>query len=121
MQTIDLLTMGANGAWVMIRNGGRSWTYSGNSPRSLVEAFDREWKAGRAITDVVPGQIRFAMQPARYTPREYAVEADWSSASYFLAAGAVGPAPVTVAGLREGTMLRVRPATPATPSTPRSP
>jgi 3-phosphoshikimate 1-carboxyvinyltransferase len=58
----------------------------------------------RAITDVVPGQIRFAMQPARYVPREYAVEADWSSASYFLAAGAVGPAPVTVAGLRQDSL-----------------
>ncbi|MHC1791572.1 3-phosphoshikimate 1-carboxyvinyltransferase [Solidesulfovibrio sp.] len=54
----------------------------------------------RTLTDVVPGQIRFVMQPARYMPRTYAVEADWSSASYFLAAGAIGAAPVTVAGLR---------------------
>jgi len=56
-----------------------------------------DWKK---LTDVVPGQTRFAMTPAAYQPCDYAVEADWSSASYFLAAGAVGEAPVTVAGLR---------------------
>ncbi len=56
-ETIDLLTMRADGVWVMIRNGGKAWTYSTGTPPSLVEELEREWKAGRAITDValVPG------------------------------------------------------------------
>lgn len=58
----------------------------------------------RTLTDVVPGRIRFVIEPARYMPRTYAVEADWSSASYFLAAGAVGPAPVTITGLRQDSL-----------------
>jgi len=58
----------------------------------------------RALADVTPGRVRFVMQPASYQPREYAVEADWSSASYFLAAGAVGEKPVTVAGLRPDSL-----------------
>jgi 3-phosphoshikimate 1-carboxyvinyltransferase len=64
------------------------------------------WKKAdwRALTDVVPGRIRFVMQPAPYTPREHVVEGDWSSASYFLAAGAVGREPVTVTGLRPDSL-----------------
>ena len=62
---------------------------------------DTDW---RTLTDVVPGRIRFAMRPARYVPRTCAVEADWSSASYFLAAGAIGPSPVTVTGLRADSL-----------------
>ena len=58
----------------------------------------------RTLADVVPGKVRFAMRPAPYTPRDYAVEGDWSSASYFLAAGAVGQKPVTVTGLRSDSL-----------------
>uniref|UniRef100_I2PWI6 3-phosphoshikimate 1-carboxyvinyltransferase n=1 Tax=Desulfovibrio sp. U5L TaxID=596152 RepID=I2PWI6_9BACT len=58
----------------------------------------------RMLTDVTPGQVRFAMRPAGYVPRDYAVEGDWSSASYFLAAGAIGQAPVTVTGLRADSL-----------------
>ncbi|EPR36310.1 3-phosphoshikimate 1-carboxyvinyltransferase [Desulfovibrio sp. X2] len=53
----------------------------------------------REIEEARPGELRLAVQPASYWPREYSVEGDWSSASYFLAAGAIGPA-VAVAGLR---------------------
>ncbi|MEA4855880.1 3-phosphoshikimate 1-carboxyvinyltransferase [Solidesulfovibrio sp.] len=72
-----------------------------------VETFDgAAWKKAdwRALTDVVPGATRFVMRPAAYIPREHAVEGDWSSASYFLAAGAVGRAPVTVTGLRPDSL-----------------
>ncbi|EFL50559.1 3-phosphoshikimate 1-carboxyvinyltransferase [Solidesulfovibrio fructosivorans JJ]] len=66
------------------------------------DAWERvDW---RTLTDVIPGQVRFAMRPALYKPRDYAVEGDWSSASYFLAAGAVGKAPVTVTGLRPDSL-----------------
>ncbi|WP_300163915.1 3-phosphoshikimate 1-carboxyvinyltransferase [Solidesulfovibrio sp.] len=60
-----------------------------------------DWKT---LADVVPGRTRFVMRPAPYVPRELAVEGDWSSASYFLAAGAVGREPVTVAGLRPDSL-----------------
>jgi 3-phosphoshikimate 1-carboxyvinyltransferase len=72
-----------------------------------VETHDGEtWKKAdwRKIADVVPGRTRFVMQPAAYLPREHAVEGDWSSASYFLAAGAVGRAPMTVTGLRPDSL-----------------
>lgn len=67
---------------------------------------DGAWKTAdwRALTNVVPGQVRFVMRPAPYLPREYVVEGDWSSASYFLAAGAVGREPVTVTGLRADSL-----------------
>lgn len=50
--------------------------------------------------EITPGKLRFRVQPAAYTARRYTVEGDWSNASYFLGAGAVGPNPVEVAGLR---------------------
>jgi 3-phosphoshikimate 1-carboxyvinyltransferase len=40
------------------------------------------------------------MHPAAYRAGDFQVEGDWSGASYFLAAGAVGHAPVRVEGLR---------------------
>jgi 3-phosphoshikimate 1-carboxyvinyltransferase len=43
--------------------------------------------------------ILFAVPAGRYRAAEYNVEGDWSGASYFLAAGAVGSRAVRVAGL----------------------
>jgi 3-phosphoshikimate 1-carboxyvinyltransferase len=43
--------------------------------------------------------ILFIVPAGRYRAAEYSVEGDWSGASYFLAAGAIGPRPVRVAGL----------------------
>ncbi len=54
------------------------------------------WRAVRAAE---PGRVRFMVQPSAYKARDYAVEGDWSSASYFLAAGAVSR-PVAMTGLR---------------------
>ena len=53
----------------------------------------------RRITQAVPGATRFFVQAAPYQPRTAQVEGDYSSASYFLAAGAMGPRAVTVRGL----------------------
>lgn len=46
-----------------------------------------------------PGKVRFIVHGGGYRAREYRVEGDWSGASYFLAAGAIGPKAVRVSGL----------------------
>lgn len=65
-----------------------------------------QWTAAdwRTLTDVTPGRMRFRLTPAAYMPRDCVVDGDWSNASYFLAAGAVGPEPVTVTGLRADSL-----------------
>ncbi|MCR5562081.1 MAG: 3-phosphoshikimate 1-carboxyvinyltransferase [Desulfovibrio sp.] len=52
----------------------------------------------------VPGCLRITVHPAPYRPGDFAIEGDWSGASYFLAAGALGKRPVTVRGLREDSL-----------------
>lgn len=58
----------------------------------------------RTLRRVDPGRVRFVVRPGGYRAGSYVVEGDWSNASYFLAAGAVGPRPVRVAGLREDSL-----------------
>ena len=53
----------------------------------------------RSMREGVPGRVRFVVEPGVFRAGNYAVEGDWSGASYFLAAGAVGPRPVRVTGL----------------------
>jgi 3-phosphoshikimate 1-carboxyvinyltransferase len=53
-----------------------------------------------SVTRAEPGRLRFKVVPGRYHSRSLRVEGDWSNASYFLAAGAVGKRPVRVRGLR---------------------
>ncbi len=53
----------------------------------------------RSVKGVIPGEIRFKVQPTGYVATDCRVEGDWSNASYFLAAGAVGNRPVLVKGL----------------------
>ena len=53
----------------------------------------------RSIKGVTPGKIRFIVKPTGYESTDYKVEGDWSNASYFLAAGAVGRRPVLLKGL----------------------
>mgnify|MGYP006294919189 CR=1 FL=1 len=67
---------------------------------------DGEWaeRDFREMTAVEPGKVRFLVDPGAYRARDYAVEGDWSNASYFLAAGAVGPNPVRVTGLRQDSL-----------------
>ncbi|WP_320172434.1 3-phosphoshikimate 1-carboxyvinyltransferase [Maridesulfovibrio sp.] len=62
---------------------------------------DGKWKKvdWRKVEKVVPGEIRFKVEPSRFDREEYRVEGDWSNGSYFLAAGAVGNKPVKIEGL----------------------
>ncbi|OEU66031.1 MAG: 3-phosphoshikimate 1-carboxyvinyltransferase [Desulfovibrio sp. S3730MH75] len=53
----------------------------------------------RLVEQVIPGEIRFVVQPSKYHSDNCRVEGDWSNASYFLAAGAVGLHPVRIDGL----------------------
>lgn len=57
-----------------------------------------------SVRQAEPGSLRFRVQPGGYRPRDLHVEGDWSNASYFLAAGAVGKCPVTVRGLRRESL-----------------
>lgn len=59
------------------------------------------WKA---LKSAEPGRIRFVVRPGEYEAADYRVEGDWSNGSYFLAAGAVGPAPVRVEGLHADSL-----------------
>ena len=62
---------------------------------------NKKWQAvpWRSVKGATPGQIRFVVQPTGYDCSDYKVEGDWSNASYFLAAGAVGKRPVLIKGL----------------------
>ena len=73
-----------------------------------LSGFDRPdaWRKAdwRSLTEAAPGRLRFHMQPDVYATGEFRVEGDWSGASYFLAAGAVGKQPVRVEGLRKNSL-----------------
>ncbi len=58
----------------------------------------------RAVQQAPPGGVRFTVTPGPYASGGRRVEGDWSNASYFLAAGALGSRPVTVAGLRRDSL-----------------
>lgn len=56
------------------------------------------------LKDARPGCLRIRVWPGEYQAGEYNVEGDWSGASYFLAAGAVGKRPVRVTNLRADSL-----------------
>lgn len=58
----------------------------------------------RALREARPHCLRVTVRPGAYRPGLYSVEGDWSGASYFLAAGALGPRPVRVEGLRPDSL-----------------
>ena len=58
----------------------------------------------RELREAAPGRVRFIVSPGAYKAQNRRVEGDWSNASYFLAAGAIGPRPVTVSGLRRDSL-----------------
>lgn len=61
-----------------------------------------DWRSLRAVA---PESVRFRVDPQPYVmDQNYHVEGDWSNASYFLAAGAVGSSPVHVGGIRPDSM-----------------
>ena len=69
-----------------------------------LEGSDWVRKQFTEVTAVAPGKLIFGVNPARYKARTYTVEGDWSNASYFLAAGAVGPRPARLRGLRQDSL-----------------
>ena len=94
-----------------------SWPYIGLTLQSMHDfgvrfdvstrdSRDSEWQLAdwREIRAVRPGLIRFRVRPSLSRAGNYAVEGDWSGASYLLAAGALGSRPVCVEGLRSDTM-----------------
>ncbi len=58
----------------------------------------------RELNEVIPGKVRFIVPPMAYNSRDYVVEGDWSNASYFIGAGALGPGPVIIKGLRKDSL-----------------
>jgi 3-phosphoshikimate 1-carboxyvinyltransferase len=67
---------------------------------------DGKWAGApwRTLSRAVPGTLRFRVGAAPYRARTVDLEGDYSSASCFLAAGALGPRPVTVLGLRRDSL-----------------
>lgn len=62
---------------------------------------DADWKT---LTAALPGKLRIHVSPGMYRAGAYRGEGDWSGASYLLAAGAIGPRPVRVTGLRPDSL-----------------
>lgn len=58
----------------------------------------------RNLQEARPGCLRVRVWPSTYLPGEYYIEGDWSGASYFLAAGALGKNPVRVKGLKADSL-----------------
>jgi 3-phosphoshikimate 1-carboxyvinyltransferase len=62
---------------------------------------DVDW---RSLDRAEPYRLRFLVPAGRYRCGDHAVEGDWSGASYFLAAGAIGPKAVRVRGLKRDSL-----------------
>lgn len=60
-----------------------------------------DWRLER---EAEPGKLRFCVNAGTYDARKYAVEGDWSGASYFLAAGAIGPVAVRLSGINVNSL-----------------
>ena len=58
----------------------------------------------RFLKEPHPGRLRFRVSPGPYRPGRHVVAGDWSGASYFLAAGSIGPKPVRVEGLNPDSL-----------------
>lgn len=58
----------------------------------------------RNLSEAKPGCLRIRVWPGEYQAGEYDIEGDWSGASYFLAAGALGKNPVKITGLRDNSL-----------------
>ncbi|MDL2266531.1 3-phosphoshikimate 1-carboxyvinyltransferase [Desulfovibrio sp. OttesenSCG-928-G15] len=73
------------------------------SVKTLVEG---EWKEAdwQSMRRTSPKSIRFRVFGGSYLAGRYTVEGDWTSAAYFLAAGAVGQTPVKMLGLNPDSM-----------------
>ncbi len=65
---------------------------------------DLQTSTWQNLSEARPGCMRIRIWPGAYRPGTYLVEGDWSGASYFLAAGALGRRPVRVAGLKANSL-----------------
>ena len=107
-----------SGGLTILLGGSRavSWPYVGLT-LDILERFgivftveqrqkDTDWEIidWRALKDPRPGELRFRVSPGLFRPGRHVVEGDWSGASYFLAAGAIGPKPVRVLGLNPDSL-----------------
>lgn len=97
-----------------------SWPYVGLTLQCLTDfgiRFEVETRASRTapwqaqagdawknLSDARPHCLRVRVMPGCYRPGQYRVEGDWSAAGYFLAAGALGPTPVRVCGIRPDSL-----------------
>ena len=95
-----------------------SWPYVGLTLQTLEDSSctvsvttlqGGEWKETdwRTLRSAHPGTIRFRVHRGTYRPltgNAAIIEGDYSGASYLLAAGAVGPNPVTVTNLRHDSL-----------------
>ncbi|SBW05315.1 3-phosphoshikimate 1-carboxyvinyltransferase [uncultured delta proteobacterium] len=95
-----------------------SWPYVGLTLQTMEDSGCRvsvatlqngEWVETdwREMQTVYPGAVRFSIRRGTYRPltgSTAAVEGDYSGASYLLAAGAIGPNPVTVTNLRRASI-----------------
>lgn len=82
-----------------LQNFGLSFTVESLDDKGFWQKTD--W---RNLVEAVPGKLRFIVLKGEYQKRNLEVEGDWSGASYLLSAGAIGPAPVRVQGLRSNSL-----------------
>lgn len=94
-----------------------SWPYVGLTLQALEDfglapcvetrtTDDEPWQLTdwRHMREALPRKVRFHINHGAYKAGSYRVEGDWSGASYFLAAGAVGRQPLRVTGLRADSL-----------------
>ena len=100
------------GLSIELDGGTASWPYVGLTLQCLedfgvpFEIWDGERRAEdfRARMRREPGEVRFVVPPAAYRAGTFTVDGDWSGASYFLAAGAVGSRAICVTNLRTDSL-----------------
>ncbi len=100
----DPLTIGIGGqravSWPYVALTLEVMRFFGQEP-ILEQAQGEGWHSVpfESNPSIEPGKTRFRCHPGVYSPQRYRVEGDWSNASYFVAAGAIGPRPVRLRGL----------------------
>ncbi|MBO4318535.1 MAG: 3-phosphoshikimate 1-carboxyvinyltransferase [Mailhella sp.] len=73
---------------------------------SAGDSSEDRWRAAdwRGLKAIVPGALRITVWPSSYKAGSRTVEGDWSGASYLIAAGLAGNAPVRVCGLEPDSL-----------------
>ncbi len=113
-----LLAAPRNFGGLTVTLGGKkavSWPYVGLTLQTLEDfgiRFTVQCKEGdtwhtvpwRELKEAVPHATRFCIESGTYQVGDYVVEGDWSGASYLVAAGALGPKPLCIEGLREDSL-----------------